>query len=110
MRTKVVSFFIFFQELSSKKIKALRPKMTKIGSRGRGGGGGPVLRLEYEERIVNVHRGSFCPLVFSASGAVGPLCDRFLKRLAGKISNLDQANYCGCHLSDLAMRSWPSAS
>ena len=35
MRTKVVSFFIFFQELSNKKkIKALRPKMTKIASRG----------------------------------------------------------------------------
>ena len=35
MRTKVVSFFIFFQELSNKKkIKALRPKMTNIASRG----------------------------------------------------------------------------
>ena len=33
MRTKVASFFIFFQELSNKKkIKALRPKMTKIAS------------------------------------------------------------------------------
>ena len=32
MRTKVVSFFIF--QLSNKKIKALRPKMTKIASRG----------------------------------------------------------------------------
>ena len=43
MRTKVVSFFIFFQELSNKKkIKALRPKMTKIASRG---GGGPALTL-----------------------------------------------------------------
>ena len=34
---KVVSFFILFQELSNnkkKKIKALRPKMTKIASRG----------------------------------------------------------------------------
>ena len=50
-------------------------------------------RLEYEEQIVNVDRGSFCPLVFSAFGAVGPLCDRFLQRLAGKISDLDQANY-----------------
>ena len=31
--TKVVSFFIFFQELSNKKkTKALRPKMTKIAS------------------------------------------------------------------------------
>ena len=35
MRTKVVSFFNFFQELSNKKkFKALRPKMTKIASRG----------------------------------------------------------------------------
>ena len=31
---KSVFFFIFFQELSNKKIKALRPKMTKIASRG----------------------------------------------------------------------------
>ena len=39
MRTKVASFFIFFQDLSNKKkIKALRPKMTKIASRG-----GPAL-------------------------------------------------------------------
>ena len=31
----MVSVFIFFQELSKKKkIKALRPKMTKIASRG----------------------------------------------------------------------------
>ena len=35
MRTKLVSFFIFFQELSNKKkFKELRPKMTKIASRG----------------------------------------------------------------------------
>ena len=35
MRTKVVSFFIFFQELSNiKKFKAQRLKMTKIASRG----------------------------------------------------------------------------
>ena len=35
MRTKVVSFFIIFQALSNKKkIKALRPKMIKIASRG----------------------------------------------------------------------------
>ena len=42
MRTKVVSFFIFFQELSNKKkVKALRPKMTKIAS-----SGGPALRQD----------------------------------------------------------------
>ena len=38
MCTKVVSFFIFFQDLSNKKkFKKLRPKMTKIASRGGGG-------------------------------------------------------------------------
>ena len=47
MRTKVASFFIFFQELSNKKkIKALRPKMTKIASRG----GGPALRGAWRDR------------------------------------------------------------
>ena len=46
MRTKVASFFIFFQELSNKKkFKALRPKMTKIASRG----GGPALTLSCEK-------------------------------------------------------------
>ena len=34
MRTKVVSFFIFPKSFQTKKIKALRPKMTKIASRG----------------------------------------------------------------------------
>ena len=50
-------------------------------------------QLEYEERIVNVDRGSFCPLVFSTSGAIAPLCTRFLKRLAGKIADHDGAAY-----------------
>ena len=39
-------------------------------------------QLEYEERVINVDHDSFCPLVFSTSGAIGPLCTRFLKRLA----------------------------
>ena len=48
MRTKVVSFFIFFQDLSNKqkKIKKLRPKMAKIAS---GGGGGAALKLLIEQ-------------------------------------------------------------
>ena len=36
MRTKVVSFFIFSKSFQTKKIKALRPKMTKIASKGEG--------------------------------------------------------------------------
>ena len=50
-------------------------------------------QLEYEERIVNVDRGSFCPLVFSTTGAAGPLCDRFLKRLAAKIADKAEEEY-----------------
>ena len=42
MRTKVVSFFIFLRAFKQKKIEALRPKMTKIASKG---GGGPALTL-----------------------------------------------------------------
>ena len=41
LRTKVVSFFMFFQELSNKKFKKLRPKMTKIAS----GGGGSCFKV-----------------------------------------------------------------
>ena len=33
MRTKVVSFLIFFQDFQTKKFKKLRPKITKIASR-----------------------------------------------------------------------------
>ena len=50
-------------------------------------------QLEYEERVINVDHGSFCPLVFSTSGAIGPLCTRFLKRWAGKIADKDNSNY-----------------
>ena len=56
MRTKVASFFIFFQELSNKKeIKALRPKMTKIASRE---GGDPALNCQsccQKLQAVDVH-------------------------------------------------------
>ena len=50
-------------------------------------------QLEYEERIVNVDHGSFCPLVFSTSGAVGPLCGTFLKRLAGLVADQSSIAY-----------------
>ena len=31
--------------------------------------------LEYEERIINVDRESFCPLVYTTTGSCGQLCD-----------------------------------
>ena len=48
-------------------------------------------RLEYEERIVNVERGSFTPLVFTITGAAGPMAERFLQRLAGKLTEKDSS-------------------
>ena len=50
-------------------------------------------QLEYEERIVNVEHGSFCPLVFTTNGAVGPLCNRFLQRLSALLSDKEHAEY-----------------
>ena len=46
---KNVVIFHFFQELSSKKkIKALRPKMTKIASRG------PALKSKKGDKIITI--------------------------------------------------------
>ena len=50
-------------------------------------------RSEYEERVVNVDHGSFCPLVFSTAGATGPLCTRFLSRLAALIAEKNGIDY-----------------
>lgn len=50
-------------------------------------------RLEYEERVCNVDHGSFSPLVFSTTGAAGPLCDRFIKRLASLLTKDDESAY-----------------
>ena len=59
--------------------------------------------LQYEERIINIDHGSFCPLIFSTTGAAGPRCDRFLKRLAGMLADEDRSPY-SCTLSWLRCR------
>ena len=40
----------------------------------------------YNDRIIEVDRGSFTPLVFSTSGGEGPECKIFHKRLATSLS------------------------
>ena len=42
---------------------------------------------EYNERIVNVDLGAFCPLVLSTAGAASPECAKFLKRLCGMLAS-----------------------
>ena len=50
-------------------------------------------RLQYGERIVNVDRGSFTPLVFTTDGCCAPECQRFLSRLCGKLADKDSRPY-----------------
>ena len=50
-------------------------------------------KVKYEERIIQVEKGSFCPLIFSTSGGVGPLCDNLHKRLAGNIAAKRKESY-----------------
>ena len=68
-------------------------------------------QLQYEERVTNVKHGSFCPLVFSTTGTAGPLCDRFLKRLASLLTSENPGCYSstwcwiGCRISLALIRS-----
>jgi len=41
----------------------------------------------YEERIRNIEKADFCPLVFSANGGTAPSCATFLKRLCSLIAD-----------------------
>ena len=50
-------------------------------------------RRDYEDRVRNVERGTFTPLVFSATGGAGPAATTFLKRLADKLSEKRNSSY-----------------
>ena len=43
-------------------------------------------KREYNARIIEIEKGSFCPLVFSCSGGMAPEANVFVKRLAEKYS------------------------
>ena len=66
---------------------------------------------QYEERILNVERGIFTLLVFSATGGAGPAATAFLKRLADKYSSRKSSSYAQtlnwirCRLSFALLRS-----
>jgi len=65
---------------------------------------------EYSERIRNVERGDFCPLVFTCSGGMAPKSHAVMKRLAEKLSqkqNLSLSVVSGwlrCRLSFALLR------
>ena len=50
-------------------------------------------RREYQERIVNIERKSFTPVVLATTGACGPAADCFIKRLAGQLAEHDRQPY-----------------
>ena len=50
-------------------------------------------RRDYEDRVRNVERGTFTPLVFSATGGAGPAATTFLKRLADKVAEKRNSSY-----------------
>ena len=51
-------------------------------------------RAKYEQRIRDVERSTFCPLIWSTSGGAGPAATCFLKRLADKLSEKIEEPYC----------------
>ena len=61
---------------------------------------------QYQERILNVDRRTFTPLVFSALGGASPAASTFLKRLADKVAPKRSTMYAealgwlsaACHL------------
>ena len=48
----------------------------------------------YNDRILQVEKGSFSPLIFSTTGGMGPECTRFHKRVAELISEKKGEQYC----------------
>ena len=50
-------------------------------------------RRLYNERILNVEHGSFCPLVYSVTGGSGPEARTIFRLLCEKISHKTQQNY-----------------
>ena len=50
-------------------------------------------RREYEQRVLEIERGSFAPLIFSTSGGMGPTASVVYKRLASLIAAKRKAPY-----------------
>ena len=47
----------------------------------------------YNNRVLQIEKGSFTPLVYSTSGGMGPECTKYHKRIAELISNKRNENY-----------------
>ena len=50
-------------------------------------------KKEYNDRILEVEKGTFTPLVFSCCGGAGTEATKFIKHLATRISDKRQEQY-----------------
>ena len=50
-------------------------------------------KVEYNERILQIEKGSFTPLVFSCFGGAAPEAEKFIKNLARMISEKRDTPY-----------------
>ena len=50
-------------------------------------------KSEFAERIINMDRGTFTPLIFTTAGCCAPECSRFIKRLCGLLSRGEKKKY-----------------
>ena len=51
-------------------------------------------RDDYNDRIIQIEKGTFTPLVFSCTGGAAPEAEKFIKQLAKKIAIKRQEEYC----------------
>ena len=51
-------------------------------------------RDDYNDRIIQIEKGTFTPLVFSCTGGAAPEAEKFIKQLAKKIALKRQEEYC----------------
>ena len=52
-----------------------------------------IIKNKYEQRITEVERATFCPLVFACTGGAGPSASKALKQLASKLSARKEDSY-----------------
>ena len=50
-------------------------------------------KLKYEQRIIELEKATFNPLVFSCTGGAGPAASKVMKRIAGKLSDKKEDPY-----------------
>ena len=52
-----------------------------------------IKKLKYEQRIIDVKKTTFCPLIFSCTGGAGPSASKAIQRLASRISDKKEDSY-----------------